>query len=46
MDLGGMTPQHMLYIPMVGMLFLMLGYTLGSRSVRAEYEKRKKRMKD
>ncbi len=46
MDLGGMTPQHMIYIPMVGMLFLMLGYTIGSRSVRAEYEKRKKRMKE
>lgn len=46
MDLGGMTPQHVLYIPMVGTIFLMIGYTIGSRTVRAEYEKRKKRMRE
>ncbi len=46
MDLGGMTPQHFIYIPMVGLLFLVLGYSLGARSVRAEYEKRKQRMKE
>jgi hypothetical protein len=46
MDLGGMTQEHILYIPMVGLIFLMLGYTLGARSVRADLEKRKKRMKE
>lgn len=46
MDLGGMTPQHVLYIPMVGMIFLMIGYAIGSRTVRAEYEKQKKRMRE
>ncbi len=46
MDFGGMTPQHLIYIPMVGLIFLMVGYSIGSRSVRAEYEKRKKRMKE
>lgn len=46
MDLSGMTAAHVIYIPMVGLLFLMLGFTLGARSVRAEYERRKKRMKE
>jgi hypothetical protein len=45
-DLGGMTPQHALYIPMVALLALVIGYMAGARAVRAEYAKQKKRMKD
>jgi hypothetical protein len=41
-----MTPQHALYIPMVAILALIIGYVLGSRAVRAEYDKQKKRMKE
>jgi hypothetical protein len=45
-DFGQMTPQHVIYIPSVLMLGLVIGYTLGARAVRAELEKRKKRMKE
>ncbi|MDC0681005.1 MULTISPECIES: hypothetical protein [Sorangium] len=44
-NLGEMTPQHALYIPVVLMLGLIVGYILGSRAVRAELERRKRRMK-
>ena len=42
----GMTPQHMIYIPMVAFLGLICGYILGARAVRAEAERLRKRMKD
>jgi hypothetical protein len=45
-DFGQMTPQHVIYIPTVLLLGLIVGYILGSRAVRAEVEKRKRRMKD
>ena len=44
-DLGAMTPQHAIYIPMVAMIGLIVGYIAGSRAVRAEYEKRRRRLK-
>jgi hypothetical protein len=44
-DLGAMTPQHAIYIPMVAMLGLISGYIAGSRAVRAEFAKRKRRLK-
>ena len=43
---GEMTPQHVIYIPTMLLLGLVLGYILGARAVRAELEKRKKRMKE
>jgi hypothetical protein len=43
---GDMTPQHMIYIPSLLMLGLVVGYTLGSRAVRAELDRRKRRMKE
>lgn len=43
---GDITPQHMIYIPSVLMLGLVLGYILGSRAVRAELDRRKRRMKE
>ncbi len=45
-DFGQMTPQHVIYIPSVLLLGLVLGYILGARAVRAELEKRKKRMRE
>jgi len=45
-DLGQMTPQHVIYIPSVLLLGLILGYIMGARAVRAELEKRRKRMKE
>jgi hypothetical protein len=41
-----MTPQHAIYIPMVLLLGLIIGYIAGSRAVRAEIERRRKRMKE
>jgi hypothetical protein len=45
-DLGGMTPQHAIYIPAVALIALILGYIAGSRAVRAEYERKRRRMKE
>ncbi|HVK63122.1 MAG TPA: hypothetical protein VM694_01540 [Polyangium sp.] len=45
-DFGQITPQHVIYIPSVLLLGLVVGYTLGARAVRAELEKRKRRMKE
>ena len=41
----GITSQHFLYIPMVVLLGLVIGYVLGSRSVHAEYALKRERMK-
>lgn len=45
-NFGEMTPQHVIYIPTALLLGLVLGYILGARAVRAELEKRKKRLKE
>ncbi len=45
-NFGEMTPQHVIYIPTVLLLGLVVGYILGARAVRAEVEKRRKRMKE
>ena len=45
-DLGQMTPQHVIYIPSVLMLGLIAGYILGARAVRADLERRRRRMKE
>jgi hypothetical protein len=45
-DLGQMTPQHVLYIPSVLLLGLVTGYILGARAVRAELERKRRRMKE
>jgi hypothetical protein len=46
LDFGGMTPQHALYIPVVALLGVIVGYMLGGRAMRAEYERRRKRLKE
>jgi hypothetical protein len=45
-NFGEMTPQHVIYIPTMLLLGLIIGYTLGSRAVRAELDRRKRRMKE
>ena len=45
-NFGEMTPQHVIYIPTAMMLGLIIGYILGSRAVRAELDRRKRRMKE
>jgi hypothetical protein len=45
-NFGEMTPQHVIYIPTVLMLGLIVGYILGSRAVRGELERRRRRMKE
>jgi hypothetical protein len=45
-DFGQMTPQHAIYIPSVLLLGLVTGYILGARAVRAELERRRRRMKE
>lgn len=45
-NFGEMTPQHVIYIPVVLLLGLVLGYIFGARAVRAELDKRKKRLKE
>jgi hypothetical protein len=41
-----MTLEHIIYIPGVLLVGLTLGYILGSRAVRAEMAKIKKRLKE
>ncbi len=45
-DLGQMTPQHVIYIPSVLLIGLVVGYIMGARAVRAELERRRRRMKE
>jgi hypothetical protein len=45
-DFGQITPQHVIYIPTMLLLGLVVGYVMGARAVRAELEKRKRRMKE
>jgi hypothetical protein len=45
-NFGEMTSGHFIYIPFVLLFGLIAGYTLGTRAVRAELEKKRKRMKE
>lgn len=45
-DVSQITPQHAIYIPMVALLGMAIGYIAGSRAVRADYERKRKRMKE
>jgi hypothetical protein len=45
-DFGAMTPQHAIYIPVVALLGLIVGYVLGMRAVRAEQARTRRRLKD
>jgi proteasome assembly chaperone (PAC2) family protein len=41
-----MTFDHIIYIPGIALIGLAIGYLLGARAVRAEYERMKKRAKE
>lgn len=41
-----MTMQHLIYIPSVLLVGLVAGYILGAHAVRAELDRRKRRMKE
>lgn len=41
-----MSSAHLLYIPMVTLLGLVIGYIAGARAARADVERRKRRMKE
>jgi hypothetical protein len=45
-NFGQMTAAHLIYIPFVLMIGLIAGYTMGARAVRAELEKKRRRMKE
>jgi hypothetical protein len=45
-NFGMMTSQHFIYIPLVAFLGLIIGYIAGSRAVRAEQARRRKRLKE
>ena len=44
--LGQMTGEHVIFIPSVLLLGLFTGYALGARAVRAELEKKRRRLKE
>ena len=46
LNIGEMTAAHVIYIPFALTMGLIAGYILGARAVRAELEKRRKRMKE
>jgi len=43
---GQMTASHFIYIPFALLIGLIAGYIFGARAVRAELEKKRKRMKE
>lgn len=45
-NFGQMTAQHFIYIPFALMIGLISGYILGARAVRAEFVKKKRRLKE
>lgn len=45
-NFGEMTPQHVIYIPFILMIGLIGGWIFGSRAVRAELERKKRRLKE
>ncbi len=39
-------PEHFIFIPGVLMIGMVLGYTLGSRAAREQFEKKRRRAKE
>jgi len=44
--MGTPGPEHFIFIPGVLMIGIVLGYVLGSRSTRAEIERKRKRARE
>jgi hypothetical protein len=45
-NFGQMTIQHVIYIPSVLLVGLVVGFVWGSRAVRAQLERTRRRMKE
>lgn len=45
-NFGMMTAEHFLYIPLMLFSGALAGYVLGARAVRADIERKQKRMKE
>jgi len=45
-NFGAMTPQHVIYIPLVLAVGLVVGWLSGASAVRRELERQKRRMKE
>ena len=45
-ELAEMTIQHVIYIPSVLLVGVVAGYVMGARAVRAEADRRRRRMKE
>ena len=45
-DFGMMTSQHVIFIPTVLLVGLVAGYVLGARAVRADFERKKRNLKE
>lgn len=45
-NFGQMTVAHVIFIPVVLLVGILLGYTLGARAVRADVERQRKRLKE
>lgn len=45
-NFGAMTPEHVIYIPLVIALGFFLGWLSGASAVRSEIERQKRRMKE
>jgi uncharacterized protein YneF (UPF0154 family) len=45
-NFGQMTSQHVIYIPLVLLAGLVVGYLMGARAVRADLERKQQRMKE
>jgi hypothetical protein len=45
-NLAERTIQHVIYIPTALMVGMVAGYVMGARAVRAELERRRRRMKE
>ncbi len=45
-NVGEMTSGHFVYIPFALTMGIIIGYILGTRAVRAELDKKRRRMKE
>jgi len=44
--MGALSPAHLLYIPIVLIMGIVIGYVMGARAARASQERDRERMKE
>jgi hypothetical protein len=44
--MGSPGPEHFIFIPGILMIGVVLGYIMGTRAARAEFEKKRKRARE